>query len=83
MAGWRHASSVGQFGDLGGYEAHVLDSTGLTAEATAGRVLDGLARGAYLLAPGDTAAEVETDADADADVEADVEADVDRPVRDS
>ncbi|MGW4349067.1 AAA family ATPase [Streptomyces sp. NPDC004690] len=76
-------SMYGQFGDLGGYEAHVLDSTGLTAEATAGRVLDGLARGAYLLAPGDTAAEVETDADADADVEADVEADVDRPVRGS
>ncbi|MYX40130.1 ATP-binding protein, partial [Streptomyces sp. SID89] len=68
-------SMYGQFGDLGGYEAHVLDSTGLTAEATAGRVLDGLARGAYLLAPGDTAAE--------ADADADVEADADRPVRDS
>ncbi|WP_247484219.1 AAA family ATPase [Streptomyces sp. XM4011] len=44
----------GQFSDLGGYEAHVLDSTGLTAEATADRVLRGLARGAHLLDPGGT-----------------------------
>ncbi|GAA2380616.1 AAA family ATPase [Streptomyces carpaticus] len=44
----------GQFSGLGGYEAHVLDSTGLTAEATADRVLRGLARGAHLLDPGGT-----------------------------
>ncbi|MFD7509804.1 AAA family ATPase [Streptomyces sp. NPDC059853] len=43
-----------QFSDLGGYEAQVLDSTGLTAEATADRVLHGLARGAHLLDPGGT-----------------------------
>ncbi|MEV7128899.1 AAA family ATPase [Streptomyces sp. NPDC093260] len=54
-------SMYGQFGDLGGYEAHVLDSTGLTAEATADRVLDGLAGDAYLLAPEDGV----TDAGAD------------------
>lgn len=49
----------GQFSDLGAYEAHVLDSTGLTAEATADSVLRGVAAGAYLLDPSDGA----TDAD--------------------
>jgi adenylate kinase family enzyme len=38
-----------QFSDLGSYEAHVLDSGELTAEATAERVLAGVSRGAYLL----------------------------------
>ncbi|MEU6224706.1 AAA family ATPase [Streptomyces sp. NPDC047042] len=40
-----------QFSDLGPYEAHVLDSTGLTAESTADSVLQGVATGAYLLKP--------------------------------
>ncbi|MFD8080908.1 AAA family ATPase [Kitasatospora sp. NPDC059722] len=40
-----------QFSDLGAYEANVLDSGRLTAEATADRVLEGLARGTYLLDP--------------------------------
>lgn len=40
-----------QFSDLGVYEPHALDSTDLTAEATADAVLDGLARGAHLLGP--------------------------------
>ena len=40
-----------QFSDLGPYEAHVLDSTSLTAEATADSVLQGVATGAYLLKP--------------------------------
>ncbi|MFE2408351.1 AAA family ATPase [Kitasatospora sp. NPDC059408] len=40
-----------QFSDLGAYEPNVLDSGRLTAEATADRVLEGLARGAYLLDP--------------------------------
>lgn len=38
-----------QFSNLGGYEAHVLDSTALTAEATADGVLRGIARGTYLV----------------------------------
>lgn len=37
-----------QFSNLGAYEAPVLDSTNLTAEATVNSVLQGLARGAYL-----------------------------------
>ncbi|MCX5417310.1 AAA family ATPase [Streptomyces sp. NBC_00059] len=41
----------GQFSDLGVYETHVLDSTGLTAEATAGSVLQGITKGLYLLGP--------------------------------
>ncbi|MGW1816780.1 AAA family ATPase [Streptomyces sp. NPDC002125] len=42
----------GQFSSLGAYETHVLDSTGLTAEATADSILQGVARGLYLLDPG-------------------------------
>jgi hypothetical protein len=42
-----------QFSNLGAYEAHVLVSTHLTAEATANSVLRGLARGAYLVGPSD------------------------------
>jgi hypothetical protein len=42
-----------QFSNLGAYEAHVLVSTHLTAEATANSVLQGLARGAYLVGPSD------------------------------
>jgi len=41
----------GQFSSLGAYEAHVLDSTSLTAEATADSILQGVATGAYLLNP--------------------------------
>ncbi|MFJ8753936.1 AAA family ATPase [Streptomyces sp. NPDC102441] len=41
----------GQFSNLGAYEAHVLDSTSLTAEATGDSVLQGVATGAYLLDP--------------------------------
>ncbi|MFE6869572.1 AAA family ATPase [Kitasatospora sp. NPDC057692] len=40
-----------QFSGLGAYEDHVLDSSDLTAEETADLVLQGIARGAYLLAP--------------------------------
>lgn len=40
-----------RFGDLGAYGTHVLDSGGLTAEATADRILEGLAGGAYLVTP--------------------------------
>ncbi|MGV9268200.1 AAA family ATPase [Kitasatospora sp. NPDC003701] len=40
-----------QFSDLGAYEANVLDSGDLTAEATAERILAGLARGSHLLDP--------------------------------
>jgi predicted kinase len=39
----------GQFSDLGVYETHVLDSSNLTAEATAGSIVEGIARGTYLL----------------------------------
>ena len=42
----------GQFSRLGVHETHVLESTDLTAEATADRVLQGVARGVYLLDPG-------------------------------
>ncbi|MEU6011844.1 AAA family ATPase [Streptomyces sp. NPDC047453] len=42
-----------QFSSLGVYEAHVLDSSNLTAEATADTVLQGIARGIYLLDPDD------------------------------
>ena len=44
----------GQFSNLGAYEAHVLDSTTLTAQATADSILQGVARGSYLLNPSDT-----------------------------
>ncbi|MFE7654227.1 AAA family ATPase [Streptomyces bottropensis] len=44
----------GQFSNLGLYEAHVLDSTTLTAEATADSILQGVARGSYLLNPSDS-----------------------------
>lgn len=44
----------GQFSNLGAYEAHVLDSTSLTAEATADSILQGVATGAYLLNPSDS-----------------------------
>ncbi|MGW6917804.1 AAA family ATPase [Kitasatospora sp. NPDC054939] len=39
----------GQFADLGPLERHALDSSALDAPTTAGTVLDGLRRGAYLL----------------------------------
>jgi hypothetical protein len=48
-----------QFSNLGVYETHVLDSSNLTAEATAESVLEGIARGIYLLGPDDSV----TDAD--------------------
>jgi predicted kinase len=38
-----------QFADLGEFEAHALDSTGLTADATAAAVRDGLVANRYLL----------------------------------
>lgn len=41
-----------QFTDIGEYEGHVLDSTQLSAEATADAVLHGLAEGTYRPAPG-------------------------------
>ncbi|MFI9629365.1 AAA family ATPase [Streptomyces sp. NPDC052042] len=44
----------GQFSNLGVYEEHVLDSTNLTAEATADSILQDVARGAYLLNPSDS-----------------------------
>ncbi|CBG71348.1 conserved hypothetical protein [Streptomyces scabiei 87.22] len=44
----------GQFSNLAAYEAHVLDSTTLTSEATADSILRGVARGAYLLDPSDS-----------------------------
>ena len=44
----------GQFSNLGLYEAHVLDSTTLTAEATADSILQGVTRGSYLLNPSDS-----------------------------
>lgn len=53
-------SMYGQFGNLGVYETHVLDSSNLTAEATADSILQGIARGSYLPDP-DTGI---TDADA-------------------
>lgn len=40
-----------QFRRLGIYKDHVLDSSNLTAEATADIVLQGIAQGAYLLGP--------------------------------
>ncbi|WP_380282532.1 AAA family ATPase [Kitasatospora purpeofusca] len=40
-----------RFSSLGIYEDHVLDSSNLTAEATADVVLQGIAQGAYLLGP--------------------------------
>ncbi|MEH0581342.1 MULTISPECIES: hypothetical protein [Streptomyces] len=43
-----------QFSNLGGYETHVLDSSNMTAEATAESVLEGIARGIYLLDPDDS-----------------------------
>jgi adenylate kinase family enzyme len=46
-------SMYGQFSSLGRYEAQVLDSTGLTAGATADSVLQGLAEGVYRLGPDD------------------------------
>ncbi|MER8188305.1 AAA family ATPase [Kitasatospora sp. NPDC094015] len=49
----------GQFSNLGVYETHVLDSSHLTAEATADSILGGIARGTYLLGPDDSV----TDAD--------------------
>lgn len=45
-----------QFSDVGVYEAHVLDSTPLTAEATAATILRGLTTGTYLLDPNDSVA---------------------------
>jgi predicted kinase len=42
-------SMYAQFRDLGAYESHVLDSTNLTAPATADIVLQGVTSGAYLL----------------------------------
>ncbi|MER5494208.1 AAA family ATPase [Streptomyces sp. NPDC002454] len=42
----------GQFSDLGRYEAHVLDSTALTAGETADRVLRDIASGTHRLHPG-------------------------------
>ncbi|MEV6381789.1 AAA family ATPase [Streptomyces sp. NPDC051773] len=47
-----------QFSNLGAYEAHVLDSTNLTAEATAESLLQGIARGAYRLSPSESTAGV-------------------------
>ncbi|MFD7919783.1 AAA family ATPase [Streptomyces sp. NPDC059740] len=44
----------GQFSNLGAYEAHVLDSSFLTAEATAGSILQGITAGSYLLHLSDT-----------------------------
>ena len=38
-----------QFADVAGYEAHTLDSTHLTAEATAEQVERGIAEGVYVL----------------------------------
>ncbi|MFB9906331.1 zeta toxin family protein [Allokutzneria oryzae] len=38
-----------QFADLGELERHVVDSSGLDADATATEVLDGIARGVYRL----------------------------------
>lgn len=61
-----------QFSDLGVYESHVLDSTDLTAEATADSVLQGVARGLYLLGPSGSVA------DAGGSV-----ADADDPIHDS
>lgn len=46
-----------QFSNLSAYEAHVLDSTNLTAEATADSMLQGVARGAYLLNTSDSIAD--------------------------
>lgn len=43
-----------QFSNLGDYETHVLDSSNLTAEATADSILEGIARGTYLLDPDDS-----------------------------
>lgn len=43
-----------QFTNLGAYEDHVLDSTHLTAAATADSILRGVARDAYLLNPSDS-----------------------------
>jgi adenylate kinase family enzyme len=40
-----------QFTDIGAFEQHVLDSTRLSAQATADAVLRGLAEGTYLLIP--------------------------------
>ncbi|GAQ65309.1 hypothetical protein SsS58_05718 [Streptomyces scabiei] len=44
----------GQFSNLGLYEAHVLDSTTLTAQTTADSILQGVTRGSYLLDPSDS-----------------------------
>ena len=43
-----------QFNTLGRFETHVLDSTGLTAEATAARILYNMFSGIHRLAPGDS-----------------------------
>ncbi len=40
-----------QFTDIEAYEGHVLDTTQLTPEATAGSILHGLDEGAFLLEP--------------------------------
>ncbi|MEU9395467.1 AAA family ATPase [Streptomyces sp. NPDC048324] len=42
-----------QFSDLGAFEAHVLDSSSLSAEATASSILQGVAASAYLLSRSD------------------------------
>lgn len=41
-----------QFTNLGRYEAHVLDSTAMTAEATADRIMRDIADGTYAASPG-------------------------------
>jgi hypothetical protein len=41
-----------QFSSLGVYEAHVVDSSTMTPETTADTILQGIARGTYLLDPG-------------------------------
>jgi adenylate kinase family enzyme len=42
-----------QFSDISPYEAHVLDSTGMTAEAAADSIMQGIAEDAYAIDPGD------------------------------
>lgn len=41
------------FSDVGTYESHVLDSTGLTAEATVDAIMRGIGEHAYLVDPAD------------------------------
>ncbi|MGW3141254.1 AAA family ATPase [Streptomyces sp. NPDC001139] len=50
----------GQFSDLGAFEAHVLDSSSLSAEATANCILQGVTAGAYLLNRSDSTTDTDT-----------------------